>query len=332
MRALECTRPRDCGAPLTGGSHRRRSKDARKWLEQRPSLAELREAYPAEWAIVKRDLAAVAALRDGSDLAAYAASLAGPSSLTPSRRRRDSDELIAEQVRRQMAVEALKQLAVSAATGVHNGRVRFNLINGYIAQKLLFVRRLERRAVPLFWFRLVWPLLWQRRFLMPLVAPKGIYCFFSKQLIQRLAELIGDRPCLEIAAGDGTLSRLLADAGVKVTPTDDYSWYDVNFVDAVLKRDAGKALAEYQPEVVICSWPPPGNKFERRVFTTPSVQLYILIASSHRFATGNWESYESQSDFMFSEDAKLSRLVLPPELDAAVYVFRRDPPAEKAAA
>ena len=328
MRGPGCSGPRDQGVSLTAGLHGRAPKDVRRWLDQGPSLEELREVYPAEWAIVKRDLAAVAARGDVADLEAYAAVLAAPASPNREHRRRDSGVLIAEQVRRQMAAEVLKQLAVSAATGVRDGRVRFNLINGYVAQKLLFSHGLERRAVSLFWFRLVWPLLWQRRFLMPLVTPKGIYCFFSKQLIQMLAELIGDRSCLEIAAGDGTLSRLLTDAGVNVTATDDYSWRNVNFADAVLTQDAGEALAECQPEVAICCWPPPGNTFERRVFVTLSVQTYIVIASSHRFATGDWESYESQSDFTFAEDAKLSRLVLPPELEAAVYVFRRDRPPE----
>ena len=73
-------------------------------------------------------------------------------------------------------------------------------------------------------FGLLWPLLAQRRLLMPLVQPKGIYWFSSKQLIKALASMIGDRRCLEIAAGDGTLSRFLSDEGVAVTATDDYSW------------------------------------------------------------------------------------------------------------
>ena len=48
---------------------------------------------------------------------------------------------------------------------------------------------------------------------MPLVQPQGIYCFFSGAFVRELAKLIGDRPALEIAAGDGTLSRFLAARG-----------------------------------------------------------------------------------------------------------------------
>jgi hypothetical protein len=158
---------------------------------------------------------------------------------------------------------------------------------------------------------------------MPLVARKGIYCFYSKPLINALAELIGDRSCLEIAAGDGTLTRFLAAQGVDVVATDDHSWADVTFPPEVRQMDAPKALRAHDPEVVICSWPPAGNGFEQRVFETPSVQLYILITSRHRFASGNWEAYERQTGFEWAEDPALSRLVLPPELEAGVFVFRR---------
>ena len=46
-----------------------------------------------------------------------------------------------------MAAAAIKQLSLSAATGVNEGRVRFNLVNGWIAQKLLFEDGLRRKPV-----------------------------------------------------------------------------------------------------------------------------------------------------------------------------------------
>jgi hypothetical protein len=236
---------------------------------------------------------------------------------------RGLDPALGADIRRQMATAAIKQLSLSAATGVHEGRVRFNLVNGWVAQRLLFESGLRRKPVSMPAFRLVWPLLWQRRFLMPLVGPRGIYCFYSKPLVKRLAEMIGDRPALEIAAGDGTLARFLAAAGVDVTPTDDHSWRDVSFPAEVVRQDAGAAVREHRPAVVVCSWPPAGNDFEREVFRTPSVELYVMVGSRHRFATGNWGTYEEQTEFDFAEDPQLSKLVLPPELDAAVYVFRR---------
>jgi hypothetical protein len=301
----------------------RRPEDQRAWLERQPSLTELQEAYPDEWAVVQRELAEIVPRGNLDELKAYVVRLSqGPSAGRP-RSKLGRHGLLSEQIRHQMAVAAVKQLSLSAATGVTEGRVRFNLVNGWIAQRLLFEHDLRRKPVSLFWFRLIWPLLWQRRFLMPLVGPKGIYCFYSKRLIEKLAGMIGDRSCLEIAAGDGTLSRFLAEEGVDVTATDDHSWRDVTFGAAVLRQDAREALRAHRPEVVICSWPPAGNTFEREVFKTRSVQLYVVTSSRHKFASGDWAAYEEQTDFEVAEDPALSRLVLPPELDAAVYVFRR---------
>jgi hypothetical protein len=303
---------------------RRRADQVRAWLDRGPSLAELQEAYPAEWSVVQRELAELVPRGDLEALKAYAQRLAAPpASVTGRRQVRGLDAALAEEIRRQMAAAAIKQLSLSAATGVHEGRVRFNLVNGWVAQRLLFEHGLRRKPVSMAAFRLLWPLLWQRRFLMPLVGPKGIYCFYSEPLIRRLAAIIGDRPALEVAAGDGTLSRFLAGAGVDVTATDDHSWRDVDFPDTVIRQDAAEAVRTRRPQVVVCSWPPAGNGFEREVFRTDSVELYIVIGSRHRFATGDWDAYESQTWFDLEEDEALSALVLPPELDAAVYVFRR---------
>jgi hypothetical protein len=223
-----------------------------------------------------------------------------------------------------MAHNAVKQHCVSVATGIECGKVRFNLLNGYVAQKLLFADGLERKPVSLFWFRLFWPLIWQKRLLMPLVQPQGIYCFYSKELLAALAELIGSRSCLEIAAGDGTLTRFLRNMGIQIQASDDYSWeHAVRYPEWVARRDAKESLRLHAPEVVVCSWPPAGNGFERQIFRTRSVQLYIVIGSRHRFAAGNWNDYQEQTAFNSEEMPTLSRLVLPPELDAAVYLFRR---------
>lgn len=43
-----------------------------------------------------------------------------------------------------MAHLAIKQHLVAEATGIEKGNVRFNLLNGYLAQKLLFADGLER--------------------------------------------------------------------------------------------------------------------------------------------------------------------------------------------
>lgn len=295
-------------------------QDAGEWLRQQPSLDELLAAYPDEWQKVRRELDEVVNSGDLEQLKAYAAAVGRPVRASPSL----SGGREAEEVRRRMATLALRSLSLSAATGVTKGKVRFNLVNGWIAQKLLFKRDLERKPVSLLRFRLLWPLLSQKAFLMPLVERKGIYCFYSKRLVKELARLIGDRSCLEIAAGDGTLSRFLGDEGVRITATDDHSWaHTVTFPDTVLRQDASEALRVHRPQAVISSWPPAGNAFEKDVFDTPSVELYVVIGSRHAFASGNWLAYDDQDGFDYTEDARLSRLVLPPELEPAVYVFRR---------
>jgi hypothetical protein len=270
----------------------------------------MRKAHPAEWEQVRSEIAQVVDTGDPEQLKAYVQRVS---------RGGGSD------VKRAMAVEALRKLCVSAATGVRSGKVRFNLWNGWLAQKLLFKGKgLERKPVSLAAFGLVWPLLTQKSFLMPLVEPKGIYCFYSRRLIKELAKMVGDRKALEIAAGDGTLSRFLKAEGVDITATDDRSWsHSIDFPDDVRDEDAVTALKNHQPQVVVCSWPPAGNNFEHAVFATPSVDLYIVIASQHAFASGNWSAYEKQRDFSYEQDHNLSKLILPPELEGAVYVFRR---------
>jgi hypothetical protein len=286
---------------------------------RRPTLAHLRAAHPGEWAVVERELTALVAAGDRPGLARYVQQVAAP---LPA----GSDA--GARIRRQMAVAAVRGQWLAAAAGVRGGRIRFGLLNGFVAQRLLFAHGLERKPVSMGWFRVVWPLLWQRRRLLPLVQPKGIYCFYSRQLVEGLAALIGDRPCLEIAAGDGTLARFLRDRGVSITATDDHSWkHAVTFREDVIRQDAREALRVHAPAVVLCSWPPAGNRFEQHVFRTRSVEVYVVIASKHAFAAGNWDDYRSQTAFTMEEDEALGALVLPPELESAVYVFRRRDPA-----
>ncbi len=113
-------------------------------------------------------------------------------------------------------------------------------------------------------FRLTWPRLTQRDRLMPLVQPQGIYCFFSGAFVRELARLIGDAPALEIAAGDGTLTRFLRARGTQIRATDDYSWSAVAFPDDVERLDARSALREYGPRVVVAAGRRPATRSSRR--------------------------------------------------------------------
>lgn len=227
-------------------------------------------------------------------------------------------------VRAQMARLALEKIAIVAATGQKGGTVRLGLWSGWIVQRLLFESGLRRKPVSLTSFKLWWPLVFDRRLVMPLVQPRGIWCFYSQKLVHALAGLIGTRPCVELAAGDGTLARFLRDAGTQVTATDDHSWrHMLEYPSDVERIDAIEALRRYTPRAVLCSWPPPGNRFERTVFSQRQVEIYIVLLSRHRFASGAWDAYKEQQTFDMVDDLELSRLVLPPEIDPAVLVFRR---------
>ena len=302
----------------------RRPTEAVTWLRGNPSLDELVDEYPDEWQRVQRQVGAVVERNDAEEIKAFIVQVSQPVAPRPGRAAPLKERLSAE-IRRQMTIHLLKQAILSSSTGISEGRVRFNLVSGFVAQRLLFHRGLKRKPVSLWKFRLIWPLLrQQRRLLMPLVQPKGIWCFYSAPLISRLARLIGDRSCLEIAAGDGTLTRFLADAGVSIVATDDHSWRDsIEFPETVEQLDARAALRVHRPAVVLCSWPPARNPFEQHVFTTASVEQYIVIGSRHESSTGNWIAYRTQTDFDLVEDEVLSRMVLPPEVDHAVYVFTR---------
>lgn len=227
-------------------------------------------------------------------------------------------------IKARFAVYLLEQLNVAVSANTPAGNVRFNRWDGTILQRLLFRKGFERKPVSLPLFRFFWRFIKDKKILMPLVNKKGIYCFYSKELIKELTTLIGERKCLEIAAGDGTLTRFLNEAGTVCTATDDYSWkHYIDYPAYVEKADAKTALAKYSPEVVLCSWPVPKNPYEKHVFKADSVQLYIVIGTRNPQTTGDFEAYYNAEKFTMELDERLSALIVPPSEDNAVYLFRK---------
>lgn len=139
-----------------------------------------------------------------------------------------------------------------------------------------------------------------------------------------MKDLIDGRKAVEIAAGDGTFSRLLRDRHVEITASDDHSWqHAIEYPPSVSDMDAKTALRELDPEVVVCCWPPAANGFEHAVFESRSVVRYIVLGSAHEFASGAWDAYVAQRGFVMREDAELSALVLPAEAGTVVRIFDR---------
>lgn len=222
------------------------------------------------------------------------------------------------------AERTLRATTAHLATGKPTESLRFGRFGGWMVQRLFFDHGLERKPVSMTAFRWLWPLVPRRRILMSLVGPRGIYCFYTRELVLALADLIGERPCVELAAGDGTLARFLGAAGTPVTATDDRTWgHVISYPDEVEALDAVAALEQKRPRAVLCSFPPPGNTFEREVLRAPGVELYVVVTTRHRHAAGDWDAYGAQTGFELSQPPRLASWVLPPEIDPTVLVFRR---------
>lgn len=314
-----------------------RSRAALEALEG-ATLEALQLRFPDQWKAVGEGLVTATATRRPEALAAFlvqARDAAQPWRARLKKSHASADDvtaalphlaharmamLAAEEVLRAASV----QLSTVRAAADQAGTLRLGLWSGMLIQRLMFARGLERKPVSMKAFRWLWPLIPDRRLLMPLVQPKGIYCFYSRELVVALAALVAGRKCLEVAAGDGTLTRFLMAAGVSLHAVDDQSWaHAVTYPAEVERLDAVAALRRDRPAAVICSFPPPANLFEREIFRAPNVDLYVVVTTRHRFAAGDWQAYEQQTAFTWGSDPRLARLVLPSELDPDVLVFRR---------
>lgn len=298
--------------------------DVLAWLRTNPDLDALRSRFPDEWRDVEREMASAASERSVARLDLLLMRTDGPDAVGLPGGRKRKREHLRQVVRRRMAILALRRLGSGLAEtadgdGAAPGRWSRALTDG-----LFLDRAGAKKAVSVRVFRLAWPFVRRKGAFLAQAQAKGTYCFLSSEIVDALAVLAAGRRCIEIAAGDGTLTRFLLARGVDVVAIDDGSWSaDIAYPDFVRRMDAVEALRALQPEVVFCSWPPPGNAFERSVFATPSVGTYVVIGSRHRFATGARDDYEAETRFSRRVDPILSALVLPPEAGNEVLIFER---------
>ncbi len=195
----------------------------------------------------------------------------------------------------------------------------------WLAQKLFFKPDYARNCPRLWLAKLVWPLIKNKGGISYILQKQGIYSVYTREFVKKMAHLLKPyAQIIEIAAGDGTLSLELEKFGVKVHATDNHSWHSsVRYPDWVENCDATSALDRYQPQAVICSWPPPGNTFEKQIFLRSSVQVYLVIVSQHEYAAGDFSSYLQQKTFTMEEALDLNAMLLPPESQQRVLIFRR---------
>lgn len=296
-----------------------------KWLETKPSLEALRDKYPEDWSIVENELAGAIRDKDYDRLNGLLQPLLAAQSQVrhrPELKAKVGQEAATKLIQRRMTMLAIEHFLKAALTEGKEKKLGWRDL--FIFRLLFFAKDFRRKPVSNLLYRLLWRFVQQPNLLMPLAESHGIYCFFSKALITELAALMEGAKCIEIAAGDGALSRFLSARGIDVLPTDDFSWSKkIAYSQEIMRQDAQTALKEHQPAVVICSWPPAKNSFEQHVFATGSVRRYIVIGSRHKFAFGNWPAYETQTSFKMRMDVRLSLLLLPLEFGGAVYVFDR---------
>mmetsp|Transcript_11824 Transcript_11824/g.15396 ORF Transcript_11824/g.15396 Transcript_11824/m.15396 type:complete len:167 (+) Transcript_11824:499-999(+) len=101
----------------------------------------------------------------------------------------------------------------------------------------------------------------------------SIYEVFNREYISALSEYLverhallpselHDRPIVEVAAGSGRLSHFLNQCKLPVTviATDDGSW-TLNQPFPVENLSHERAIAKYEPAIVICSWMPENMDF-----------------------------------------------------------------------
>jgi hypothetical protein len=302
------------------------------------SFEQLQQQYPEHWQRVgPRVVTATASGQQGLLRFVQQQQAAATLARTALQRSgRHADTAVTQLIEARLALLATATVLQAAAVELSTtspgagsvGPQRFGWWSGTVINRLLFVRGrgLQRVPVDIRLFRALWPLVPQRRLLMPMVQPHGIYCFYSRQFVDELKALIGTRSCVEIAAGDGTLTRFLRHNGVNVTAYDDHSWaHTIDFPDDVAQLDAVEVLQRHRPQVVLCSFPPADNRFEERIFKTASVEAYVVVTTKHRGTSGNARAWQEQTAFVGGPDAHLSSLIVPPELDPEVHVYRRTP-------
>lgn len=165
------------------------------------------------------------------------------------------------------------------------------------------------------------------------LAPLGpLYFLPTRRFVNALARTIaelGSRRVVEVAAGDGFLSRSLAPAlearGVEITATDSGAWQratarmnareraalrevDVPGVmlgPEVRRMTARRALRELAPDLVLCAWLPPSARMLDALIRAEV--RYVLEIGAGSGVTGSAYAWRFHHDFLEGELAGAAR-------------------------
>lgn len=136
-----------------------------------------------------------------------------------------------------------------------------------------------------------------------------VFEFFTKEYIKAFGDYLTSRvsvlqeqkkdpvKILEVAAGNGRLSQLLRKEmstrkeDVIIKATDSGEQKGIKKLFPVEKMDHQKAVKKYRPDIVICSWMPPGQDLTSVLRQEPSVQEYIVIGPEESECGKPWETF-----------------------------------------
>jgi hypothetical protein len=85
------------------------------------------------------------------------------------------------------------------------------------------------------------------------------------------------RRAIEVAAGDGWLTRLLLQAGVDIEATDPQLNFGVR-----------EALLHHAPDLVLACFPPGDVEIDERIFGCPTVEHYVFLGLDPPAAPAGW--------------------------------------------
>lgn len=145
----------------------------------------------------------------------------------------------------------------------------------------------------------------------------------SKGALDAIAAFVGTDKLLEVGAGSGLWSRLLADRGLKVFATDSKAWAEYTEAEYfhVEPLDAVDAVPEFNPQALMFCWPHFRDSWDEAALAVFKGNKVIYIGEAEGGCTGS-PAFHSR----LSRDFDLLRIREIPQFQGihdAVFLYRR---------
>ncbi len=140
------------------------------------------------------------------------------------------------------------------------------------------------------------------------------------QWIKPLSQWIGNRKCLEVMSGCGSLTKALKDEGINIIATDNFSWKGIDnwnntkhYWTEIEDMDAIESIEKYGKEVdiIIMSWAYMDDTAFRVLQTMRKVNpdlIMIYIGEGHEGCTADDEFYDSLIEIEDNEFSNINKL------------------------